>query len=551
MEKECFEDEEVAKLLNEHFVSIKVDREERPDIDNIYMEVCMGLTGHGGWPLTIFMTPDKKPFFAGTYFPKYSQNQMIGLMDLLEVIISKWQDNKSDLLNSADDITRIIRNYLENSEHDELIENIIDKAYEQLKNNFDDIYGGFGKSPKFPSPHNLLFLLRYGIYRNNSYAIKMVEKTLIQMYKGGIFDHIGYGFSRYAVDDKWLIPHFEKMLYDNSLLIIAYSEAYQLTHKEIYKEIAEKIISFVLNEMTTNEGAFYSAIDADSEGEEGKFYTWTIEEIKSILSLEEARFLIKHFNMTEKGNFAGKNILNLIHKDDVDVDNEKWENIRYKLYNHRDRRVHPHIDDKILTSNNALMITSLAIAGRIFDNQTYIEKAEKALEFINKNLITNEKRLLSRYRDGEAKYLGYLEDYAFLVFSLIELFLSTGKSCYLTQALDYNNRMLDLFLDNEKGGFYQTGKDSEELIMKIKPLLDGAIPSGNSVITMNFIRLSEITDDIGLSELAKKQFEYFASKIKESPQAYIYMLTAYMFYIASKRKIVLVTGKNNIDINTL
>ena len=548
MEKESFEDVEVAKILNESFIAIKVDREERPDLDNIYMEVCLGLTGSGGWPLTLFLTPDKKPFFAGTYFPKHSMGQHSGLIELLTIIREQWKDNKSELVNSAEEITRIIKENIGNINQHELDEHIIEKCFNTLEMTFDPKYGGFGSQPKFPTPHNLLFLLRYGIYHKEPKALEIVEKTLIQMYKGGIFDHIGYGFSRYSVDNKWLVPHFEKMLYDNAILLMTYIEAYQLTHKELYKDIAEKIITFVLNEMTSEQGAFYTAIDADSEGEEGKFYLWTINELKTILTPLEYNFLIKHFNVTDKGNFEGKTILNLIHWDDeylFDFDNNMLEKIHIKLYNVREKRIHPHVDDKILTSINALMISSFALAGKIFNNQKYLDIAETAHEFIMNNLVTKEYRILARYREGEAKYLGYLDDYAYFISSLIELFLATGKHQYIDKALDFNTRMITLFEDVDHGGFFQTGKDSEELIMKTKSIYDGAIPSANSVVTMNLLRLAEITDDISLTNIAREQFKYFSEKINWTPQAYTYMLSAYLFYQASKRKIVLVADKNS------
>ncbi len=512
MERESFEDEEVANILNEHFISIKVDREERPDVDNIYMDVCQALTGHGGWPLTVFLTADKKPFYAGTYYPKHTMSQHIGLVELLNTIISQWKDNKSDILSSAEDITKIIRDSKDDFEHSKLDDNILERSFNTLEMSFDLEYGGFGNRPKFPTPHNLLFLLRYGVYHQSDKAIEMVEKTLIQMYKGGIFDHIGFGFSRYSVDNKWLIPHFEKMLYDNALLTIVYTDAYQLTHKEIYKDIAEKIISFVLNEMTNNEGAFYTAIDADSEGIEGKFYIWSKKEIEEILTKEESDFICEYFNITEEGNFEGHNILNLIHHEELDKLNQsKFEEIRIKLYNERDKRIHPHVDDKILTSLNAMMISALSLAGKVFNCKEYLERAEEAFEFIMKNLVTKDKRLLARYREGEAKYLGYLDDYAYFIWAASELFLATGKCRYIKTAMNFNVRMIDLFEDSEKGGFYQTGKDSEEMIMKSKNIYDGATPSGNSVVTMNFLRLSEITDDIGLNRLAKEQMNYFAS----------------------------------------
>ena len=302
MEQESFEDEEIAKILNEHFIAIKVDREERPDLDHIYMEVCQALTGSGGWPLSIFMTPEMKPFFAGTYFPKETMHNRIGFKELLNIIILKWKTAKTDIIESADEITRIIRLSLTNLQPETLDKYILEKTFNALELAFDKEYGGFGREPKFPTPHTLLFLLRYGVNFKSNKAIQMVEKTLIQMYKGGIFDHIGYGFSRYSVDEKWLVPHFEKMLYDNALLMLAYAEMYQITKKPIFKEITEKIITFVLRDLMNKEGAFYTAIDADSEGVEGKYYTWTFDELKQVLNHEELNYLINYYNVSEYGN---------------------------------------------------------------------------------------------------------------------------------------------------------------------------------------------------------------------------------------------------------
>ncbi|MDF2700081.1 MAG: thioredoxin protein [Haloplasmataceae bacterium] len=544
MEKLSFEDEEVGQLLNEHFISIKVDREERPDIDHIYMEICQALTGSGGWPLTIIMSPDKKPFFAGTYYPKHSRGQHPGLIELLTTVETRWKVSKSELLNSAEEITRVIKEHVEDSDHSEFEEHIIEKAYNILEMSFDKTFGGFGSSPKFPTPHNLLYLLRYSVYKNNKKALDMVEKTLMQMYKGGIFDHIGYGFSRYSVDKKWLVPHFEKMLYDNAFLAITYTEAYLATNNEIYKEVAEKILEYISRDMTSPDGAFYTAEDADSEGVEGKFYVWDKQEIYNILDKDEADYICQYYGVTETGNFENKNILNLIHQEHIELDTPKLQTIRKKLYDVREKRIHPHKDDKVLTSWNSMMIAAFAIAGKALNNDQYIEKAEKACNFIINNLLTEEHRLLARFRDSEAKYYGYLDDYAYFEWGLIELFLATSKEEYINRAVEMNIKMMDLFEDADNGGFFYSGKDSEPLIMKNKEIYDGAIPSGNSVLTMNLIRLSEITDDIGLERLAVEQFHYFASRINDSPTAHTYMLSAYMMYKNALTKIVFVTDKD-------
>lgn len=545
MEQESFEDDSVAKILNENFIAIKVDREERPDIDHIYMEVCQALTGSGGWPLSIFMTPEMKPFFAGTYFPKETMHNRIGFKELLNIIILKWKTAKTDIIESADEITRIIRLSLTNLQHETLDKYILEKTFNALELAFDKEYGGFGREPKFPTPHTLLFLLRYGVNFKSNKAIQMVEKTLIQMYKGGIFDHIGYGFSRYSVDEKWLVPHFEKMLYDNALLMLAYAEMYQITKKPIFKEITEKIITFVLRDLMNKEGAFYTAIDADSEGVEGKYYTWTFDELKQVLNHEELNYLINYYNVSEYGNFEGRNILNLIHQNDCNIlDNDYIKSIRHKLFEERKKRIPPHLDDKILTNLNALMIVALAYVGRIFRDNNLINYAENTFTFILNNLMTSNYRLYARYRDGEVKYLGYLEDYAYLIWALNELFLSTSKEEYLDLSHKLYDTVMKYFKDMV-GGFYHTSKDSEKLIVRIKPLYDGALPSANSVMTMNLLQLAEITDNSCIAIKARDQFHYFSGSLNYQPTAYTHMLSAYMYYKATKRKIVIVTYKNN------
>ncbi|NLG82255.1 MAG: thioredoxin domain-containing protein [Bacilli bacterium] len=545
MEQESFEDDSVAKILNENFIAIKVDREERPDIDHIYMEVCQALTGSGGWPLSIFMTPDKKPFFAGTYFPKESIQNHIGFKELLNIIIHRWKTSREEIVESAEEITKIIRLSLTNLQPEPLDQYILEKTFNSLELSFDKEYGGFGTKPKFPTPHTLLFLLRYSVHFKSNKALKMVEKTLIQMYKGGIFDHLGFGFSRYSVDEKWLVPHFEKMLYDNALLMMVYAEMYQITKKQIFREITEKIITFILRDLTNPEGAFYTAIDADSEGVEGKYYTWTIEEIKLVFNDNELDYVKSYYNLSDKGNFAGRNIFNLIHQsDDNLLDNELIKSIRNKLLEARKKRIPPHLDDKILTNLNALMITSLAYVGRIFRDYHLINQAEKAFAFIEKNLLTKDNRLYARYRDGEVKYQGYLEDYAYLIWALNELFLSTSKDRYLELSHKLYDSVMKYFKDMV-GGFYHTSKDSEQLIVRIKPLYDGALPSANSVMTMNLLQLAEITDNSCMAIKARDQFHYFSGLLNYQPSAYTYMLSAYLYYKADKRKIVIVTNKNN------
>ena len=540
MERESFEDEEVVDFLNKNFVSIKVDREERPDVDSIYMNVCQALTGSGGWPLTIIMTHDQKPFFAGTYFPKDDRMGMQGLMTILKAVTNAWTNNRKLLLQSGDKITEYISRKIE-SGMESISENIFDEAFNSFEQYFDPVYGGFGHAPKFPTPHNLMFLLRYWKRTNNPAVLQMVEKTLDSMYKGGIYDHIGFGFCRYSTDNKWLVPHFEKMLYDNALLAITYLETYQATKKEKYGLIARDILSYVLRDMTSQEGGFYCAEDADSEGEEGKFYIWDLEEIYSVLGEEEGRAFASFYNITSKGNFKGKNIPNLINN------NLPYENIRAfkasrdKLFIHREKRIRPLKDDKILTSWNGLMISAFAIAGRVLNDDKYTQTAINAANFIINNLIRDDGRLLSRYRDGEAKHLAYLEDYAFFIYGLLELYETTYKSDYLKRAVSLSDDLLELFWDENDGGLFIYGNDSEQLLTRPKEIYDGAIPSGNSVSVLNFLRLSRLTEKFEYEEKANQIFRTFSGSIKLQPFSHSFCLMALLFAFSRGQEIIIST----------
>jgi len=363
MERESFEDEEVAEVLNKYYISIKVDREERTDVDAIYMAVCQALTGQGGWPLTIFMTPDKKPFFAGTYFPKERKYGRSGIIEILEELQDAWENKRDKVLSAGESVVKGIENKYFKSEAGAVEREALDHAYRYYEQSFDSIYGGFGEAPKFPTPHNLTFLLRYWKMSGNKKALDMVEKTLQSMYQGGMYDHVGWGFSRYSTDKKWLVPHFEKMLYDNALLAIAYLECYQATQNEFYARVAREIFSYVLRDMTSEEGGFFSAEDADSEGVEGKFYVWSLDEVFDVLGRESGKAFCQTFDISNAGNFEGENIPNIIGKDlntGQDLKNE-----REKLFLHREKRIHPLKDDKILTAWNGLMIAALATGARV------------------------------------------------------------------------------------------------------------------------------------------------------------------------------------------
>ncbi|MCY6370923.1 thioredoxin domain-containing protein [Clostridium ganghwense] len=543
MEKESFEDEEVAKILNENFISIKVDREERPDVDSVYMNACQIMNGTGGWPLTIIMTPDKKPFFAGTYYPKESRNGMHGITEILNYVIKVWRNNEDEILNNSEEIFKYIKQM--NTSSPEPIESkSIERAFEELRNNYEINYGGFSRRPKFPSPQNLYFLLRYYKQTGSERALNMVTKTLDSMYKGGIFDHVGYGFSRYSTDEKWLVPHFEKMLYDNALLAIAYTEAYVVTGKKLYKEVTEKIFSYVLRDMQDEYGAFYCAEDADSEGVEGKFYLWTYDEIREVLGDDDSELFCKYYGISKKGNFEGKNIPNLIdcNLEKLYEDNritDRLEDITKKLFEARERREHPHKDDKILTSWNGLMIAALSYCGRVLENDMYIENAKKTVSFIYKKLINDEGRLLARYRKGEAMYLGYIDDYAFLLWGLVELYEATFEGDYLNKAIDLTKDMEKYFWDDKKGAFFLYGSDAEELIWRPKEIYDGAIPSGNSVAALNMLRLARMTKNMDVEKMVSRMFTSLGGKVQNMPSAYAYFMMVVMYGCAGGKEIVI------------
>ena len=548
MERESFENEDVAAELKKSFIAIKVDREERPDIDHVYMTVCQALTGQGGWPLTALMTPEKKPFFAGTYFPKESRRGMPGLMEILQQVGAVWGKERHKLLQSGDEITRVLTSGALQGTPGELSQDILDQAFSLLQRSYDRTYGGFGNAPKFPTPHNLTFLLRYYYAYGNQEALEMVEKTLGQMYKGGIFDHIGFGFSRYSTDRKWLVPHFEKMLYDNALLALAYLETYQITKKGEYRDVAEKIFSYVLRDMTSPEGGFYSAEDADSESEEGRFYVWSPREVQGILGKEKGDFYCRLFDITERGNFEGKNIANLIDRNLKELSPEELslaEKCRRELFQVREKRVHPYKDDKILTAWNALMIVALAVGARVLQNNTYIEAADKAVKFIYQNLLNSEGRLLARYRDGEAAYPAYLDDYAFLGWALLELYETSYQPEYLQRALSLTSTMLELFWDDENGGLYMTEKNAEELLARPKEIYDGAIPSGNSAAVSNLLRLTALTGDTQFEEKAVVIFSAFGGDVNKHPTGYNYFLQAYLYWRSPSREIVIVSKTGN------
>jgi len=557
MEKESFEDIEVARLMNEAFISVKVDREERPDIDSVYMRVCQLLTGHGGWPLTIIMTPDKKPFFASTYIPKENRFGRLGMRELIPRVQKLWENSSTDLEASSEKIIAALQESPPDARGKVVDQDTLHAAYQQLEQQYDAEHGGFGLSPKFPAPHNLLFLLRYWKRTGNANALRMVEKTLQSMRRSGLFDHIGYGFHRYSTDSQWLVPHFEKMLYDQALLAMAYTEAFQVTRNDKYKNTAKEIFTYVLWDMTSPEGAFYSAEDADSEGEEGKFYLWTSDELQKTLGKTEADLALRVFNVESEGNFTEEatgekteaNILHLTQsltevaselKLSPNVLSEKLESIRMSLFKTREKRIRPLKDDKILSDWNGLMIAALAKGVQAFDEPAYETAARKAADFILNNMRSPDGRLLHRFREGQSSITGFLDDYAFLIWGFLELYEATFDAQFLKEALELNDLLLKHFWDDKQGGFHFTPDDGELLLLRQKEVYDGAIPSGNSVEMFNLLRLGRLTSNPALEEKASQTSRIYSHHIEHSPSAFTQLMAAVDFGVGPSYEVVVV-----------
>jgi hypothetical protein len=561
MERESFENVETAALLNEHYIAIKVDREERPDIDAIYMAACQAMTGHGGWPLSVFMTPGKKPFFVGTYFPPRNYANRPGFPYILDQIRLAWHNDREKVEEAGDEITKQLSRRVvpTNGEALELPPNIVEQAFARYEQTFDPQFGGFGSQPKFPSPQNLLLLLRYFKRTGNRSALAMVERTLQAMRKGGVYDHIGFGFHRYSTDRHWLLPHFEKMLYDQAMMALACVETFQVTQNGLYSLIAEEIFTYVLRDMTAPDGGFYSAEDADSEGHEGKFYVWTHEELVQHLGSDDAALFCTAYNIQPDGNFAdeatgaqtGENIPHLrlsieetaqkLGMDAAEL-RMRLSIMRSTLFDLREGRIHPLKDDKVLTDWNGLMIAAFAVGGKVLENAVYVQAAERAFAFIQQTMTVttaaNAKRLLHRWRDGEAAITGFLDDYAFLAWGAFELYQATFKVEYLQAATRLCDTMLGVFAAPE-GGFYLTADDNETLIIRSKEGYDGAIPSGNSVAAFVLARLGKLTSNEGYLQAAQRTIESFARQMQAYPTGFAQMLIAHDFLQGSTQEIVL------------
>ncbi len=561
MEHESFEDEEVAKLLNENFIPVKVDREERPDIDNVYMTITQMMTGRGGWPMTVVMAPDKKPFFAGTYFPKNTRGRRAGMMQLLPQITEFWETKRDSLLQDAHRLTQRLQRSNSFTTTEPISPEILENTFSIFESRFDEKYGGFGDAPKFPKPHDYIFLANYYAHTRNESALTMIKKSLTEMRMGGMYDHIGFGFHRYSVDKYWLVPHFEKMLYDQALLVHAYLRVFELTGDGYYSSVVKEILAYVERDMTSPEGGFFSAEDADSEGEEGLFYVWTETELLELLSEEDFKFFKRVMNTHPQGNWnegrrhghtniphlkkSWEELASALNTTKVETQS-RFETIREKLFSIRENRVHPQKDDKILTDWNGLMISAFARAGVVLNEKKYIKLAENAATYVLKYLRADDGGLLKRARNNKAGLHGLIEDYAFLIFGLIELYQANFNVKYLENAIELSDYQLKYFWDEENKGFFFTPSNQEKLLVRSKEVYDGAIPSGNSVSAYNFIRLGRILSRTDYEEIAHETMNTFSKNLNRNGTGYSFMLQAVDFMFGPSLEI-LIFGNETVD----
>ena len=552
MEHESFEEPSIAKLLNDVFVCIKVDREERPDIDSIYMTVCQMMNGSGGWPLSLFLLPNQKPFHAATYIPPEQRYGRIGMKELITRVDEMWRIERNKLEDASEKITdHLVSHQLTAlADTNEINETIIKNAEASLLVQFDKENGGFGEAPKFPTPHRLLFLLRSG----NQEKINAALYTLEKMRLGGLFDQVGYGFHRYATDTEWLIPHFEKMLYDQALLIIPYIEAYKHSNDTFYENVVHELITYILRDMNHPDGGFYTAEDADSEGEEGIFYTWEKKELDTLLGNSLA-WINRIWNIQDKGNFrdessgiyTGRNIPHLkerLNKSEVD----RFSSLQKILFKEREKRVHPLKDTKILTDWNGLMITALAKAGRSLQCRTYVHAAEKAAQFVETYLTKENGDLWHRWRDGEAIIPGNLEDYVFYINGLLELYNSTMNVGYIVKVVELAEHIERLFKDQQQAGYFMTSQEVDPLIVRPKEIYDGAIPSGNSIHLDNLIRIARLTGDPKWKKAAADLFRLFEKPVQDQSLNFMQALLAFQGHFQGGPEIVIV-GNHELQVD--
>lgn len=547
MAQESFEDTQVADILNRDFICIKVDREERPDVDAVYMAVCLAFNGSGGWPLTILMTPGQKPFWAGTYLPKTSQYGHLGLLELLSKAAMLWKTDKGQLTKTGENVVlQLLQFEKETPSTSELSKEVLASAFEWFRQAYDSTWGGFGMAPKFPTLCSLLFLLRYSAVEHEKSALDMVEHTLIQMYRGGIYDHIGGGFCRYSTGENWLIPHFEKTLYDNALLVQTYLAAYQITRRPLFRGVAEHTLKYVLRELTDQKSGFYCGQDADSDGVEGKYYLFTPSEIQNVLGRVDAQEFCKWYGITAAGNFEGKSIPNLIANNRYEERNQQIEADCKAVFAYRLKRTVLHKDDKALTSWNALMIAALADAWLILREPAYLKAAQSAQRFLSESLLGQNGHLFHRWRSGEAGIDGQLDDYAFYAFALLKLYQATFQVSYLNEAASCSKRMTKLFFDEKDGGFFFYAKDSEPLISRPKVTDDGAMPSGNAVAFSVLFWLYQLTGKIEWQKLFQKQAAFLSSSLSSFPAGHCAALLALSEMLYPSGELVCVTAESQI-----
>ena len=530
MAHECFEDEEVAALMNETFVSVKVDREELPHIDHVYMEACQLMTGSGGWPLTVIMSPDRKPFFAATYLPKHTRGGITGMMEMIPLIAQAWQTGRAKITDSAAEITRVVRQSGVMKPGHALGGDLPAKAVGEIKSRHDPVHGGLAGAPKFPMPHHIMLLLRHHRRTGDQEALSMAIRTLEAMRLGGIYDHVGGGFHRYSTDELWHVPHFEKMLYDQALLALAYAEAYQVTARDDFRHTAEGVLDYVIRDLRTPEGMFATAEDADSEGEEGRFYQWTAGEVKEILDNKDYALARELFDIREEG----ANILRMP-QDETDLARRialTWQDlawrmarIRHALFEARSQRVRPFRDDKVLTDWNGLMIAALAFCSRTFSRQDYADAARLAADGLLGRMFADG-RLMHVYRSGKVRLKAGLDDHAFLIWGLIELHEATFEPRYLEAASTLQEVLVEHFLDKENGGFFSTPDDADTILSRSKASFDNAIPSGNSVAMLNLGRLSLLLGDPSQKDLAMETGRAFSQSASRIPSAHAFMMCA-------------------------
>ncbi|MDA4124569.1 MAG: thioredoxin domain-containing protein [Thaumarchaeota archaeon] len=532
MSRESFENPEIAAIINKNFIPIKVDREERPELDAYYMSAVQSMTGSGGWPLNVFLTPDLKPFYGGTYFPPEPRFGMASFRQVLEFVAQVWKDKRGEIVENADQIAKALTMDVRGKDSKELTLANLDDGYAAMVSSFDQEHGGFGGAPKFPLPLASSFLLRYHYRTGKELALRSVTKTLDEMAAGGIHDHLGGGFHRYSTDKVWLVPHFEKMLYDNALLARVYTEAYQVTGKEEYARTVEDIFGWLMKEMKDKGGGFYSAQDADTEEGEGLYYTWTPAEVEEVLGAADGGEFCRVYGVTNSGNFEGRSILHL--KVSEEVGSEKVRGWRSKLYEARIMRPRPATDDKILTSWNGLAISALAYAGAALSRPEYLKAASEAAEFVLSN-CAKEGRLLRRYAGGEAKLEGTLEDYTFFIQGLLDLFEATSEPGWLQEAKGLAKVMVDDFEDKEKGGFFLT-VDAQPA--RLKEGYDGVTPSGNSVAMVDLVRLSELTGDGETRRAAERALRFFSSDVEQQPTAHANMLVVLDLLLNGMKEVV-------------